>query len=282
MSVGKTSAGDIAATFDAAAADFDRVTPQVWGPAGQSLVFAAGLRAGDVVLDVGCGTGSAALAAAAAVGPTGQVHAIDLSDDLLEHGRVTASDRALLNIEFVRADATEWEPPSTVPAAGYDAVLASYSVFFLPHMDAAFARLARLVRPGGTVGVTTWRAPALHEFAAVFFDALTPHLQAPLPESARTVADAERLDSAGKLRAWLAAAGTTGTVVRELSNLIPATEEFCWNLVLGSGLRGALAGLPDATIERVRTDVMALITDRGLHTVDASTLVGTAAVTGSR
>ena len=277
---GEISTEEIAAMFDAAATDFDRVSTEVWGPAGQCLVFQAGLHPGDAILDVGSGTGASALPAAAAVGPTGLVHAVDLSDAMLERGRVKASDRALLNIEFVCADATTWEAPSTVPDVGYDALLSSYAVFFLPEMDDAFARLLRLVRPGGTVGVTAWRETALREYATTYFDALGPYLPEPLPDHTREMEPAQRIDTPDKLRGWLAAAGTEAVEIRELSNLIPATEEFCWNFVLGSGLRATLSGLTPDVILQVRADFMALITDRGLHTVDATTLVGTARVVG--
>ncbi|PTR31190.1 methyltransferase family protein [Rhodococcus sp. OK519] len=273
-------AEEVAATFDAAADDFDRVAPEVWNPAGQALAFQAGLRPGDTVLDVGSGTGSSALSAASAVGPTGLVHAIDLSDEMLERGRVKASERALLNIEFVCADATAWEPPSTVPDAGYDALLSSYAVFFLPDMDLAFARLCTLVRPGGTVAVTAWRDSALREYATIYFDALGPHLPQPLPDPTAVMPPAQRLDSPDKMRDWLTAADTVDVEVNELSNLIPATEEFCWNFIVGSGLRATLSGLEPDVVERVRSDFVGLITERGLHTVDATTLVGTAKVVG--
>ncbi|MGF7119923.1 MULTISPECIES: class I SAM-dependent methyltransferase [unclassified Rhodococcus (in: high G+C Gram-positive bacteria)] len=275
-----THAEEIAATFDAAAADFDLVAPDVWGPAGQALVFQARLSPGDTVLDVGSGTGASALPAALAVGPTGLVHAVDLSDEMLERGRVKASDRALLNIEFVCADATTWEPPSTVPDVGYDALLSSYAVFFLPEMDQAFARLCGLVRPGGTVGVTAWQDTALREYATTFLDALGRHLPEPLPDRTTEMEPAQRIDSTDKLGAWLTDAGTEAVEVRALSNLIPATEEFCWNFVLGSGLRATLTGLAPDVVDRVRREFMNLITDRELHTVDATTLVGTAKVVG--
>ncbi len=64
------------------------------------------------------------------------------------------------------------------------------------------------------------------------------------------MAPAQRLDSPAKLRGWLADAGTEHVEVRELSNLIPATEEFCWNFVVGSGLRGLLTGLGPTSSRR--------------------------------
>ncbi|MFH5231750.1 class I SAM-dependent methyltransferase [Antrihabitans spumae] len=273
--------------FNSTRSDFTKITPLLWGPAGQSLAFAMRHRPGDVVLDVCCGTGTSALPAAAAVGPTGRVHGIDLAEDLLEEGRLTASAWAFQNVDFVAADATTWEPPSVVPAAGYDALCSSYGVFFLPHMDSSFARLLRLVRTGGRVGLAVWREKAFAEIAAAYFEVLGrrhPELAqgqaAPRTRGIETAREAgARLDTADKLAAWLGGFGTESIQVTELSNLLPATEEFCWNLVLGSGFRAPLAALDDVAIEQIRSEFIDLVTDRGIHTIDAGTLIATAVVT---
>lgn len=279
------TADELAREFNAAHAEFDKLTPTVWGPAGQALTFQLGLRPGDAVLDVCCGMGASALPAAAAVGPAGLVHAIDLADDLLEQGRVIAAERALLNVEFVCADATTWEPPSTVPEAGYDALACSYGVFFLPDMDISFARLTGLVRHGGKIGVTAWRAGALEDYVGAFFEvadryrpvtAQREHPGSRWPNRAKD--PLARIDTPDKLRTWLTDFGTHSVDVNELSNLIPATEEFSWNLVLGSGLRGALVGLDAAAIEAVRIDFLGLLVERAIHIIDVGTLVGTAVV----
>src|SRR5690606_13164393 len=70
---------ETARTFDAASGDFDELTPTVWGPAGQALVFQLGVAPDEAVLDACCGTGSSALPAAA-VGPEGLVHGVDVAD----------------------------------------------------------------------------------------------------------------------------------------------------------------------------------------------------------
>ncbi|MFF0817277.1 class I SAM-dependent methyltransferase [Rhodococcus sp. NPDC003318] len=269
------SADELASVFNAGAREFSRLSPSVWGPAGQALAFQLRLRPGEAVLDVCCGAGASAIPAAAAVGPTGLVHAVDLADDLLEQGRLVASDRALKNIEFVRADATEWEPPSSVPRRGYDALACSYGVFFLPHPNLALARLVRMLRPVARVGLTVWRRGALEQFASTYFDALTRHVPDARPSRAAALA---RFDTADALRSWLTGYGAASVEINELSNLLPATPELVWDMVLGGALRSSLLPLDADTVEAVRREFLGLLTERDIETVDAGTLVATAVV----
>lgn len=273
----------IGSLFNAARAAFVAVTPQLWAPAGHALAYQLRLQPGEYILDFCCGTGASALPAAAAVGPTGRVHAIDLADDLLEEGRRVASDRALQNVDFVVADATTWEPPSSVPAAGYDALASAYGVFFLPDMDLAVARMLHLVRPGGRFGVAVWRTGAMDECTETYFDALRRRVPGSVSPGATRASglaqeQSHRIDTPEKLAAWLTGLGGTAAEVGELSNLVPATEELAWNLVLSSELRAPLGDLDAATVEAVRTEFVTLLTERDVHTVDAGTLIGTAVI----
>ncbi|MFD4292233.1 class I SAM-dependent methyltransferase [Rhodococcus sp. NPDC058532] len=269
-------ADDLTAVRNAGATEFSRLTPTVWGPAGAALAFQLRLRPGESVLDVCCGAGAAALPAAAAVGPTGLVHAVDRADDLLELGRLAASDRALHNIDFVRADAAAWEPPSSVPRGRYDVLSCSHGVHLLPHPTAAVARLVRLLRPVAKVGVTVWRRGALDQVGSAFADALArlaPGSRPPDPPTAST-----RLDTPDALRSWLTAYGAGSVEVTELSNLLPTTPELAWDLVLGTALRAPLLALAADTVAAVRVEFLALLTERDVEVVDAGTLVATAVV----
>ncbi|MFD4181681.1 class I SAM-dependent methyltransferase [Rhodococcus sp. NPDC058514] len=273
------SADQLASVFNSGAAEFSWLTPQVWGPAGQALVFQLRLRPGDAVLDVCCGAGASALPAAAAVGPSGLVHAVDLADDLLEEGRLLASDRALHNIDFVRADATEWEPPSTVPEAGYDALASSYGVFFLPHMDESVNRLVNLVRPGGKIGVTSWRRGAHEDYARAYFDAVGRHVPGfASPDRGGAADPLRKLETVDALGSWLAGFGAASIEINELSNRLPATPELVWALALGSALRAPLIALDAGTVESIRLEFLALLTERDVETLDLGTLVATAVV----
>jgi ubiquinone/menaquinone biosynthesis C-methylase UbiE len=112
----------------------------------QKAVELAGLRTGEVVLDIGCGTGTLAIAAKQRVGPTGRVFGLDASREMISRARKKAG-RAAAEIDFQIAGA-EALPFSE---ATFDAVL-STTVFHCLADDArqlCIREIVRVLKPNG-------------------------------------------------------------------------------------------------------------------------------------
>ena len=118
-------------------------------PATAAALAVADPRPGEHVLDVGTGTGNAALA----VLRRGGVHVlgVDPAPRLLSVARATAASLGL-PAEFREASATALP----VPDASQDLVLSVFAVIFEPDGPAAVAELIRVTRPGGRIVITAW------------------------------------------------------------------------------------------------------------------------------
>jgi SAM-dependent methyltransferase len=136
-------------------------------PAAQ-LVKHARVRAGQRVLDVGCGTGVVALTAARM---GAQVSGLDLSPVLIEHGKKHAA-LAGVEIEFREGDV------ETLPYADalFDTVLSQFGHMFAPRPDVAIAEMLRVLKPGGTIAFSTW--PPEH-FVGQMFALVGRHVPPP-------------------------------------------------------------------------------------------------------
>ena len=117
-------------------------------PAAEAVVDRAGLAPGERVVDVGTGTGNAALLAAAR-GAT--VTGVDPSDRLLSVARARAAARDL-DATFVAGEAAALP----VPDAGADVVLSVFGVIFALDAAAAAAELARVTAPDGRILLSAW------------------------------------------------------------------------------------------------------------------------------
>lgn len=131
-----------------ASGDYGAVAGQVIPSLGPELVRAAGVAAGERVLDVAAGTGNAAVPAAQA---GARVVASDLTPELLEQGRAAAAGLGV-DIEWREADAEH------LPFADgeFDVVLSCVGVMFAPHHQQAADELVRVVRPGGRIALLSW------------------------------------------------------------------------------------------------------------------------------
>jgi SAM-dependent methyltransferase len=130
-----------------ASADYAAVAARIV-PMAEALAQAAGLRAGERVLDVATGSGNAALAAARC---GCQVTGVDYVPALLERGRARAAAEGL-EVEFAEGDAENL----AYADASFDAVLSCLGVMFTPDQERAAAELVRVCRPGGTIGLVNW------------------------------------------------------------------------------------------------------------------------------
>ena len=120
------------------------------------LLDAVDLKAGEVVLDVGSGTGETTLEAAARVGVAGRAVGADISEALVDYARRAAAKRAAANTWFVVADAQH----ETVPGKPFDAAISQFGVMFFEDPVAAFSNLRAHVADRGRLGFACWRTPA--------------------------------------------------------------------------------------------------------------------------
>src|SRR5262249_35130082 len=140
-----------AATYNAAADSYDDLANSFWARFGKSTVERLGVRPGERVLDVCCGSGASALPAAERVGPGGSVTGVDLAENLLRLARAKAEARRLENIEFRVGDMLALP----FPDRQLDAVACVFGIFFVPAMAAAARSVSRVLPPCGPPALPT-------------------------------------------------------------------------------------------------------------------------------
>lgn len=144
-------------------------------PAAELVVRQAGPGSGEIVLDIGCGTGNAAIVAAE-LGAI--VTGVDPAARLLEVAEKTARDRGLA-VRFVEGTA------SAVPVEDHaaDLVVSIFGVIFAPDPVEAARELARVTAPGGRVVLTAWLPTgglwATHQRAGAFMQKVLGQTQRP-------------------------------------------------------------------------------------------------------
>lgn len=136
---------------------------------GETLCEAIDLRSGERVLDVACGNGNAALAAARRFA---KVTGVDYVPGLLEHARARAAADGL-PLELREGDA------EALPFAdgAFDVVLSTFGVMFAPDQDRAAAELLRVCRHGGRVGLACWTPDG---FVGQMFKVVAAHVPPPV------------------------------------------------------------------------------------------------------
>jgi SAM-dependent methyltransferase len=139
-------------------------------PVSEALLALASPRAGEHVLDIGCGCGATTLELARAVGFAGRVAALDISAPMLAEGQARAAAAGIANVDWLQADA------ATASLDGFDLLASNFGVMFFGDPVAAFARMRRAASPGARMAFVSWRPLAENPWMEVPMHAVSRHL----------------------------------------------------------------------------------------------------------
>jgi demethylmenaquinone methyltransferase/2-methoxy-6-polyprenyl-1,4-benzoquinol methylase len=117
-------------------------------------VQALGLRPGDSVIDLACGTGANFPLIEQVIGPGGRIVGVDLTDAMLAHARDRIQANGWSNISLVQADAADFDF-----GAGVDAILSTYALSQVPECAAVIAHGAAALSGGGRWVVLDLKVP---------------------------------------------------------------------------------------------------------------------------
>lgn len=101
------------------------------------------LKRGDLVVDIGCGTGLNFALVQEAIGETGRIIGVDLTDAMLEQARLRVTAQGWKNVELVQADAASYEFPTQV-----DGILSTFALAFVPQRARVIQNGCRALAPG--------------------------------------------------------------------------------------------------------------------------------------
>ena len=147
----------------------------------EQLLAAAQAKPGERVLDIGCGTGVTTEPYALAVGPTGHVTGVDISQPMLDAARQRIGGRGLANVTLLLADA---QVHAFAPGS-FDLVTSRLGVMFFADPAAAFRNLLAALRPGGRLVMAVWATVGESLHQSLPLEVAVRHLGSPAPQPAR-------------------------------------------------------------------------------------------------
>jgi SAM-dependent methyltransferase len=231
---------------------------------------------GDRVLELACGPGSVGLAAAARVGPSGEVVMSDVVEEMTSIATARAEALGLTNVSARVLDLERIAEPD----GSYDVVLCREGLMLVPEPRLAAAELRRVLRPGGRAALAVWGPRARNPWLAVVFDVVSEQLGAPVPPPG--IPQPFSLDDPGLLAEVLTGAGWSEVVVEELP--VPyqaASFEEWWerSCSLAGPLAQKLTQLSEPAAQAVRTrgrDAISVYETSAGLTIPGLSLIATA------
>jgi len=170
-------------TFDEVSPEYDNKALRFFSETAMHLTAYLDLCGNEQVIDVATGTGNAALTIASAL-LGGRVTGVDFSTGMLNQARNKASSMHLENVEFIEQDMrTIGFSPNR-----FDVAVCSFGIFFVNDMDSQLLRIARVVKSGGRVAITSFAETQFHPLRDMMCDRLSTYGISQFPQAWKLVA----------------------------------------------------------------------------------------------
>ena len=217
----------------------------------RALVARVAPQPGERVLDVGTGSGVAAVAAAQAVGPTGFVVATDLVPEWGEQVATTSARAGVKNVQFRAMGAESLDLSDET----FDVVLSQFALMFVPQPLAALREMRRVLRGGGRLGIAVWSTLDKVEHHAVGRRVTAAYIP-PLPPEERMPTPME-LGEPGLIERLVAEAGFRDVAVsrQTLETSYESADAYWRHLLFSDHARAALERMPASQLEQMRADM---------------------------
>jgi SAM-dependent methyltransferase len=242
------------------------------------LLRHSGVKPGERVLEIGCGTGAFTVPLAQAVGERGAVVGADISAAMLAGARKRLAETGLSNVSLIEADAQthKFEP------GHFDLITSRFGVMFFADPAAAFANLFHAARPGGRLCFACWGALEENEHWLIPYRVALRHLGPPEPKPSRAPGPMAFAEP-DYVREFLGKAGfSTIAINREHPAIAASTsrEEAEHACIMGPSGRLIDEKRPDEAtrqkIQREIKDAFAALVQRSETTLPSTVLIVTA------
>lgn len=122
----------------------------------EQVLFATGLSSGQVVADLGTGSGFYTMAASKIVGDQGMVFAVDILESALDHVAAEARLKGMRNLKTLRSDLEQVNSCLAIPTGSADLVVFANVVHQIKNQKVLFTEAYRIIKTGGRLLVVDW------------------------------------------------------------------------------------------------------------------------------